>query len=113
MDRERPEEGGGGIVIIEHPCLPMWQERIDEAERRGAFSREDDQFAASWDTCAVGEAAWRGYQIEKLRVGGFQPPVDPELYELGSTFSQVVTMNYRNFREARRILNKITHRLEV
>lgn len=60
---------------------PMrWEERIDKAEARGYFTKEDFRLAASWVDCGCGEQDPR---IPRAMDG---QPIDRKLYDLGCDF---------------------------
>ncbi len=79
-------------VEVDHPCLPEWRRRIEEAEARGYFSEGEVKLALSWNTCAVGEAVAL-YAVESTEVvnygnGGLIERVvtNRDLIDLGQTF---------------------------
>lgn len=98
--------------LYTHPCLPQWRARIDEAEKRGYFNREDSELAADWNMCACGEAMTSNPSIERRRDAG-QGPEDQALRDLGYYFSYTVALRRRNFTKARNIISQIEDRLEI
>src|SRR6266403_56376 len=60
-----------------------WRERVIRARSQAGFSREDQERAARWSTCAVGEQARRRSGTVQFANGR---PVDRELDVLGTTF---------------------------
>ena len=93
---------------IVHPCLSKWRARIDAAERRGEFNREDEITASDWDMCVCGEAS-REYLA--LDTYDNRVPKDERLRELGVDFAGSVINGEHTFTEARTILTAIEARL--
>lgn len=71
-----------------------WEDRIDEAERRGLFTKEDQFLAEAFDTCRVGE-----------HTGGAEPVFDCLLWHLGLEFLQAI--NEQDIQRAREISARI------
>lgn len=108
------------VPEVQHPCLPQWRQRIDEAEKRGAFTQADVRKARNWSQCAVGEAS-RSYDFDKygddpwfirrtMRRGHCPAePKDNVLNEVGLEFYYSVEQN--DFASAREALSDIEARL--
>jgi len=80
-----------------------WERRIGEAEDAEGFTWTDELDALGWDSCAVGELAWKLYEG--------QPPKDHVLKRLGNEFSSDVSEN--DYACALRTFRKIEDRVEV
>lgn len=102
-----------------------WRERIMDARRRGKFTKYEQNLAASWSRCAVGEqreampfvvvvkpeCPLSNLQSEnrhaRLTAGA---PADSELNRLGFEFYDIGVCVH-NFDEAERILELIEDRV--
>ncbi len=93
-------------IEVNHPCLPEWRRRIEEAKEAGGFSEEERSLAANWDTCAVGE----GYVALGKKLGPSQEPRDPRLAELGAKF--YIQISNDSYRDASETLDRIEARLK-
>lgn len=96
-----------------HPCLPKWRARIDAAERRGYFNKEDASAALNWDACAIGEVLSTFAQVPRETPPGatIVYPKDEALVDLGIEFAGDVRARKSTFAEARATLTAIETRL--
>ena len=96
-------EGKELITTTDHPCLPKWRGRIDEAERRGYFTDKDIDDAAHSNACATWEAH------EKYGISYDSGPQDETLWKLGHYFRVFVAAH--NFAACRETIAAIERRL--
>lgn len=85
-----------------------WDIVIDEAEARGAFTRQEKLHACQWHLCAVGEAIGFRFGTNAgavQHVQDYHPEACTEIRKLGLLFAQAVTDN--RFDEARQIREQI------
>lgn len=87
-----------------------WHQRIDEAEKQGGFSEEEQNLAQSWVTCACGQQDPRIPRYTVQDRTGHLPcePKDKKLSDLGMMFAGDVDEG--NFDAARATLQKIEQR---
>lgn len=72
--------------------IKFWRDRIEAANARGYFDKEDDIDAGRWNTCAVGEQVKLFPKIVLLDC--WDGPRDPVLERLGQDFGAVVEDSY-------------------
>jgi hypothetical protein len=82
-----------------------WYERIEAAEQRGGFTKEDWDLAGGWATCACGE------QDEWIPRNAEGKPKDDELRKHGLAFLECVSDNY--FVGAREAMARIEQRAAI
>lgn len=86
--------------------MKTWRDRVSQAERRGKFTPDDRRLAASFRTCAVGEACeFSGLTL--VRNAGHVE--DDDLLELGLDFWRFTMQD--NPKWAQLTLDKIEDRV--
>jgi hypothetical protein len=101
---------------INHFCLPIWSKRIDQAEKRGHFTKFEIELSNHWKACAVGEAHKRYSKLVQYNLSldptssNEKYPNDHRLRILGYDFYDATDTD--DFKKARNILKKIEKRLK-
>ena len=91
-----------------------WRERIQAARERGRFTADDENDAASWLTCAVGEQHAALPEVVVYISSGpgsaVPMPADATLFRLGAASGFNGAVNCGDFDAAERLLDAIEDR---